>query len=1485
MKPAQRIALFSLAGVATGVLLAVTLVLVLTRSEFGAERIRRFAVRWLDEQVEGTIEIRKITSSGLLQGLMLHNFSIRDPRGRDFVYADSAELVYNWRTLLGGEIQLDRVRLYRPRVFLEQLPQDTLWNYQIVFPDRTPRTQPSTRKLILFHDAEVFNGFVTIRTPFRPTGPVAPEDTARSLMERVPGGLAKVMHFDSVNADLDRVLWESPVEEGKLFRVSRLEAIAYVFKDPVRITEMKGTVSTRDTVTSFSMNPVRFGASAATVEGRVIRVEGKANLFDVVIDGETLAFRDLQWVYPRLPDQGSAQLRLRIQTQRPKGTLWYASNALITAPGTRMRGNFGVVTGDTLYFTDVDLRASPLNLELLEEILPGKLPVQGLLVGTVEVKGPLSSLDLKGDVELTQPNATSSSGVKFSGVFDARSQLSASNFTADLRNVDLAVLNELQPDLQLKGVVDGHVEADGVFADRFTFAAALQHQLAGLSSRFEGSGTYENRSRSLDLRMDALPLSFEQLAQVYPATKILRGEARGPITLTGPIDDLTVEAKLATGGGDLEFDGKLQLIDGRRRYSGQGRLAGFQVDRLLHHLPNTYVSGNVRFDLTGTSAADANGRIDFELANARISGVPLEAVKLTGRVDRGLLLLDSLRARSSFGDLTGSGDLGITRSTQGTVRFALHTDSIVPLSAPGKTPPITGGHLEASGTLRGGLGAFDLDADASVQRALYGETKALRSTLHLEGRQLTTDSGRLSLNAQIDSAEVFGEQFDTTRAELTYQRGAGRFALAAGSGERAYTLNADLLRDSTALTVRVNDLRAGNSQEPWVLSQPFAIRLDGIDLRADTFALAKTGGDGSIRGGGTLAWARSRVDSLDTAGQPVNFDLAIQGVPFSELMHFLGGAHTVTGLANGNLRVNGTAGQPIMQADATVTDVRYEDTRIGLLTASFAYAGQVAHTRVEAQHEGRRIVLGEGSIPIDLGFVPRTHRKLDRPLQFSFRADSMPAALLAGVVGGFDQVGGSMYGTLQLGGTTVKPTIAGLLNLRDASGVYRASGVRYRDVDGTFRVLENNLVAVEASARTVDNGRASLSGQLNFEQLGNPQFKDLLIDANRFEAADRRDAAFTTTGSVTLNGSYRAPVLSGGIRVDRGALYLDELYRQYQVIDLDRALLFNVVDTTIVANRALLPVDYKRSPFIRNLAIRNFTIELPGDSWLRSRNLTMEVSGRLQMTFDPCGPQVECAGGSASDLRLSGELTAVRGTYQMELGPLRRRFEIREGTVEFPGTPGIDPILSITAMHRAQPLEGTPIDILAIVTGSLQNPRVRLASGEGQVSMSESDLASYLFFGVPTGALTSAQERQVNAVKGIGLNELKSSTFGYLSSGLQSFAQDFGLFDYVSLTAAEFAPSSAQAPGLNINNFFAGTQLEVGRPLPGAENIYFVMSQRLGVGSGEPGIRVEWRFDRTYTMELFAEDRFARAAAPFGIERSASFRKVYGFFLFKEWSR
>jgi TamB, inner membrane protein subunit of TAM complex len=1472
---ALRFAAYVLAGVVIGLVVAYGAIQLLSRTDWGRERVRGFALGWLDDKIAGDVRIGRLGGGGLLSGVVIHDFAIVDSLGRTFVQADSAEVSYAWRTLLGGDIVLDEATLYHPVVNLEMLPGDTLWNFERLFPDTTPGTSTPSRNLIMFDEVRIVDGEVAIRRPWEPDDPPTVEDTARILLEDVESGRVTVMRFEIDDALFDRFIWESPLEEGKMLEVDRLRGSGYVWREPIVIEDLQGTLTWVDSIVSFEVPRVELPATRAAAVGQVVIGEDE-NRYDVRIDGQQLAFEDLQWLYPELPAEGAGSLILRIQSQQPKGILFLAERARITMPGTQLAGTLGIVAGDTLYFTTVDLQASPLDLDLLERLLPGGLPVEGLLIGTVEISGPLSSLQTRGDVRLEQPGSDAPNAVRWAGTIDVRGER-ARGLRADFEGFDLAVLQDIRPSSALHGRVTGTIEATGDLARGIDLVASLEHSEGAVApTRVVGGGTVRvaDGRPEFDVDITSGAFSLESLGAWAPALADLRGEAEGPIQVTGSPDDVRVAAQLRTAAGGLTFDGRVDRRGPVPRFSGQGTATAFQLRALSDSLPDARMTGHLAFDVAGRGIEDMTGSVRIDIDTADVAGVGIERARFAGTLADGIVAVDTLTAASAGVRLSANGDFGIVAGRSGTLRVDAAADRLETLEpllfeeVADPLQPRVGGRLTASATLAGGVSAFDLSASALLEDWHWNDESGARAALDVTGVALATDAARLGARLAADSLRVLDRTVDSARIAADYAGGSATVtAIAHHAGAALVRVAGAGRRAADGTYVELADLALGSGDSAWVLRDTASVRFGTVGADVEGFALGRVDGTGLVTAGGRLAWVRDAALRTPASLRPVDFRAELRQVPFHEFLRLLNSDADGHGLVDGTITVAGSARAPKLHADVSVADLTWDAVGVERLTAGFAYDSSLITARFEAFQQDRRVLFGEGHIPADLRFAPAGQRRLAETLQFGLQADSMPAALVFGFLDGFYDVRGVIDGAIEATGTTREPALDGALLLRGGA-TWAATGVRYDDIIGTVQFIGDRIARVDVRAVAQDpredepTGSAWLTGRLDLERFSDPGF-DLTLQARRMLAARRRDMDLTATGDVHITGSYTGPRISGSIRVDGGTLYLDELYRQYLIVGLDDPSLIQAVDTSLVADQRLLPAP--ESPFLRNLVVTDATIVVGPGSWLRSREMNVEVAGELTVSLDRTN----------DDITLSGTLTAVRGTYRLDYPGFARIFEVREGTVEFPGTPGVDPNLDITASYTVRTQDSGALDVLAVLSGTLQNPRIRLTS-EGDLPISESDLASYLFFGAPTYELNVASNLRGDDEGGLAESTFSTFGFGYVASTLQTLAQSLGVVDYVGLTAAETG-RGAEANG--IGGLLAATQIELGRYI--GPELFVAYTQRLNAPTYNPGVRLEWRLDPQYTTEFFWEDRFARVPS-FGLE-AAQQKKVVGFFLFREW--
>jgi hypothetical protein len=383
-------------GAGLGIALAVLVSAILTQTTWGHERVLGFTLRAVGGRLDGTLTVARLDGN-LLTGARLYGVALKGPEGEPFVLADSAFVEYNLPTLIGGDVVLERVTLYNPLVHIWRAPGDDFWNYQRIFGDTlAPDTTKAGRAIVINH-AGLRGGTVVVELPWEPDEDlpraqqdsalaVALSDTGHVMARRVRGGALRTMRFAVDTAALAEVVIAPDKLGGTYVGVPELRADAYVWREPARIRELSGALTLRHDTVAFRADTVRLPESRAALSGAVVL--GDTLRYLVRIAGRQVAFRDLRWLYPHFPESGGGSLDLDIET-RPDGTLFLARNLDVHAPGTRVRGDFGMILGDTIRFVETALDADPLRVDTIEAMLPEKLPVRGLRIGAVQIRAPV----------------------------------------------------------------------------------------------------------------------------------------------------------------------------------------------------------------------------------------------------------------------------------------------------------------------------------------------------------------------------------------------------------------------------------------------------------------------------------------------------------------------------------------------------------------------------------------------------------------------------------------------------------------------------------------------------------------------------------------------------------------------------------------------------------------------------------------------------------------------------------------------------------------------------------------------------------------------------------------------------------------------------------------------------------------------------------------------------------------------------------------
>lgn len=417
-----RLLSWALGGLLLGVVLAFLAANIVARTRPGHEWVLGQTLKALGGSITGGRLVVARVEGNLFEGAKLYGVTLNDTQGRGFIVADSAYAKYDVRTLLAPRIVVDSLTLYHPRIWVFKLPGDSLWNYQAIFADTTrpDTTRPHVERSTQLGFVRFVDGTVKVETPFRADTTLSPaaqrrqirqflSDSGDVIIREVRGGYVRTVELRQVNGVLTQVRFAPGSELGTRARIDSLRTNIHFYRQPIVVTQLQGQFALpglemgstgyagyhglKTGFAEFDLPVARMPHSRLAVSG-VVRFDhypdwfnpAEGPMYDLALRGDSVSFRDFQWLYRRFPSDMTGALNLLIET-RPEGMMIDTRNAHLRAPGTRLDGNFGMILGDTLRFVDVNVVSRPVRVSLIERMLPDGLPVRGLVLGGFEIRG------------------------------------------------------------------------------------------------------------------------------------------------------------------------------------------------------------------------------------------------------------------------------------------------------------------------------------------------------------------------------------------------------------------------------------------------------------------------------------------------------------------------------------------------------------------------------------------------------------------------------------------------------------------------------------------------------------------------------------------------------------------------------------------------------------------------------------------------------------------------------------------------------------------------------------------------------------------------------------------------------------------------------------------------------------------------------------------------------------------------------------------
>lgn len=1504
------------------VLLAGGAILVLSSTDWGHERVRRYAQTLINGQIHGTARIGRI-SGNLLTGITIHNFSIVDTAGQPFVAVESIRARYSILSLVRKHIWVRDVIAVRPLIVLDRpATRGSTWNWQRIFErDTTPKPaseQTGWGDWLRFTNATVEGGQLIVRTPWRPSerlGPAAQDSAIREalagggrlMIQRAPGGYQKTIQLDSIWANIPMLRLSEPGMPNRLLEVAALRMQAYPFRPPAaEVRDLKGSFPFNNDSIWWKGAYAELPASKATGDGSYVFSSGDMT---VAMHAEPASFADMRWVYPRLPGNGRGKLDLKL-VWRGAMQDYQVSNADITMGNAHALGKIGIMLADTLTIHDTDLRFSGVDTRTLEQLIPGfKSPRRGVLAGRAAVSGGRHWLTLNTDVTFDDQIAGRNRVIAIGDVGFPGRGVRASNLRLQLLPVQVELARNWMPDLPIGGTVRGSATVNGNTARELVISANLDHNDRGAQSSVSGTGTVRlaanGKPEWFDIDVVTRPISLTEVGLFVPAAG-LRGSASGPVRLTGTPANLRVDVDLRlSDGGRFTTRGTLDVASADMGYDLTAQLYTLNLRTLTTKGPVTSLTAHAMARGRGFKPETMRSTFAVDASTSRYDSIAVDTASIRANIGGGLADIQKLYARGAHTTANVTGTFGLARNRSGELTYRVAVDSLgafnrwIPGARPtqpvaprpgrvaqayqraradsarrdrateiervvtGTAPPrlvvnvptpvaadTVAGTAYASGRVRGNIYDFDLKGSVGGENVVFRGNYVRQFTGLYDWTNARTPQSKLVAAVDADSVSAMGFAFDTVNARVTYESPGGHVELqVVQDNKRQYGLRGDYALYTDRNELRIADMTFQFDTTFWSMERPAMVQWGGPGIRVTDFELRNRRGTGRIYASGLLP----------TEGV-ADFRLDVDDFPVGNIVDIAQTDIDVTGVLTLHGTMTGTMRSPSFRGAFGIVNGTYRGTQLPDARGRFGYADRQLVAHLDALRlTGVTMATVDARLPIDLGFSGVTgDRLLPEPMTVDVVADSLPLELIPHFTDLVSDVHGHASGRVAMRGTLRRPSLVGALTWTRGEMTVVATGAHIENIGASMR-MAGDTVYVDSIAGWA-KGPVRVRGSLAVGNWREPAFDLYLVSEGAELLNSRQYGKVRADAGISITGPFREAYVSGAVTVTQGVIYAPEPTMR-RVIGAGDPALYNVLDTSVVADRELFPV---QSPLLANVRME-IALNVRHDTWVRNREANVEI-----FTEDPVAIRVE-----QQALALTGVVTTDRGTYTF----MSKRFQLQRGSAMFVGTPDLNPTLQITGGYQIMTPNRGALNIDVMIGGTLRQPRLSLSS-DAQPPKTQSELLSLLAFGQSTTGLLSSGSSSIAG--GAGTADLFGAGAQVAVRRLAGVAMGVAV-DQIEVQAGRtfgtdvFDITSADVPSGNIvGSLLETTKFEAGKYI-NPRTFLSVQFQ-----AKQPGIAIDhrtrdgWRFVANIEPRLILKE-------PRLNEQLLRPVRSYGGFIAREW--
>ena len=736
--------------------------------------------------------------------------------------------------------------------------------------------------------------------------------------------------------------------------------------------------------------------------------------------------------------------------------------------------------------------------------------------------------------------------------------------------------------------------------------------------------------------------------------------------------------------------------------------------------------------LTGRGLRYTNGDVHLE-GNGRHQRYGPVALKLDGRIERPIIdvtlqrPMDALGLRdvhaklnpdangysytaeggSTLGAFTGRGIILLPPGGQAVIRVA--NLAVSGITASGEIRPIGGGldgQLSVIGPVTGYVGFKPIDGNQQVQLKLNandaefeGPTLIAVRRGSIDGTILLDPTGTtINATAQARGLRVGGILIGRFAANADLVDGKGRVrGSLSGQRGRLFELQGEAEVEPGRIRLSANGTI---DKRPIRLTRSALLTKTEDGWKLSPVTVSYAGGSLQLAGdvGSASTHVEARMERLPLSLLDIGYDnLGLGGTATGSLSY----AQPRGGLPSGKaeLRIRGLSRSGLSLSSRPV------DVGVNAVLTQDRLA-----TRMMFVSDGKTIGRAQALLnPLghDGGLVQRLNAApLIAQLRYNGAADTLWRLTGVEIV----DIGGPVAVSADMRGTLGDPVISGSLSTDNATINSPVTGMRLRSVKARGRFSGAQLVISSFSAAAQNGGSVNGTGQFTFNGIAGVGM-DLSLQADNAALLERDDIAATVTGPITLKSDGVGGTIGGDLVLNKSRFTMGRAAAVAEIPELQ----------VIEINRRGDEIEKPRTNVPWAMAVK-----------ARARN-RLTVTG---LGLDSEWRAALDIGGTVTNPAIAGRAELVRGGYEFA----GRRFELREGHIQFDGRVPVNPTLDISAEADVSNLSA-----IIHVGGTGLKPDITFTSTP---ALPQDELLSRILFGTSITNLSAPEALQLASAVG-----------------------------------------------------------------------------------------------------------------------------------------